>query len=235
MRSLWTAFRVLTFFRWPASFTATTEEIGKSASFFPLVGFCLGLILVFVNWLLDPYLASEIVSVLLVAVLIAMTRARHLDGLKNTFDGLGEDGWVDNGPAIRERRVRIVGLVVVLVVVALKFRAIEVMGETRAQGLLLAPMLGRWAMVILAYGSESGDEGIGLVRAVHLLFATASALFLVIVFAGELGLWIALWMSLFAILSRGYFQRRPGGLTGDRLGAVEEISETFALLLFASL
>jgi adenosylcobinamide-GDP ribazoletransferase len=128
----------------------------------------------------------------------------------------------------------------VLVVIALKFRATEVMGDTRSEGLLLAPVLGRWAMVILSYGSEFADEeieqfGMRHVRGSHLVLATVMALVLVIVFAGRIGLWIALWVSLFALLSRSYLHRRAGGLTGDHFGAVEEISETLTFVLFASL
>ncbi len=241
MRSFLAALRFLTGFPWLTSFTITPGEIGKSALFFPLVGFCLGLILVFFNWFLDPYLASEIISVLLVALLILMTRGTHLDGLKNSFDELGlerERGQVSM--AMREGRVGILGVLAVLVMVALKFRAIEVMGDARSEGLLLAPVLGRWAMVVLAYGSESRDQRAGqlmaeYVRGAHLLLATATALLLVTVFAGRMGLWIALWVSLLTLLSRSYLHRRFGGLAVDHLGAVEEIGETLSLVLFASL
>ena len=242
MRPFSTAFRFLTIFPWYASPTIVPEDIGRSTSFFPVVGFCLGLILVLVNWLLDPYLASEIVSVLIIAALILMARAQHLRGLGGTFDGFRAGGEARAGFTVarEDRGIGIFGLLAVLVVIALKFRATEVMGDARSEGLLLAPMLGRWAMVILAYGSDFADEGIeqiGIqhVRASQLVLATAIALALVIIFAGRMGLWIALWASLLALLSRSYLYRRAGGLTDDHFGAVEEISETLAFVLFASL
>lgn len=231
MKALWSAVRFLTIFLPLEAFQIAPERLGSSTAFFPLVGFSLGLILVCVNWLLDPYLASEIVSVVLVAVLIFMNRAQHLEGLRSSFDGLRTRS---------DRTTGIFGLLAVLIVVALKFRAIEVMGEPRSQGLLLAPVLGRWAMVVLAYGSESGDDSLGQilvehVRAIHLLFATATTIAAVAFFAGRIGLWIGLWTSLFALVSRSLLHRRPGGLSGEHFGAVEEISETLALVLFASL
>jgi adenosylcobinamide-GDP ribazoletransferase len=241
MRSFWTAFHLLTIFPCYARSTLVPEEIGKSTSFFPLVGFCLGLILVLINWLLDPYLASEIVSVLIIAVLILMTRALHLKGLGGTLDGLGVEKHAGFRAMREDQGIRIFGLLAVLVVIALKFRATEVMGDTRSEGLLLAPVLGRWAIVILAYGSEFVDEGgieqIGMrhVRGFHLVLATVMALAFVIVFAGRIGLWIALWVSLLTLLSRSYLHHRAGGLTGDHFGAVEEISETLTFVLFASL
>lgn len=188
------------------------------------------MILVLINWLLDPYLASEIMSVLLVALLIVLTRGVSLEALKTSFD----ESETSAGAA------KISGLVAILVVVALKFRAIEVMGDARTEGLLLAPMLGRWAMVILAYGSEitgkrSHQDAVEPVRAIQLFLATAFALLLVTFFAGSLGLWIALWVSLLTLLSRGWFRRTAGEITSPHLGTIAEISETLALVLFASL
>jgi adenosylcobinamide-GDP ribazoletransferase len=230
MRTFLTALRVLTVFRWRRASATEVDEIGKSVAFFPLIGFCLGGILILVNWLLDPYLASEIVSVLLVALLIVLTRALPLEALKSCFDEFQTTGGA----------AKISGLLAILVVVALKFRAIEVMGDARSEGLLLAPMLGRWAIVMLGYGSEFAGRRLGQgmivqVRGSHLFLATAFALLVVTIFAGRLGLWIALWISLLTLLSRGCFRRCADGITADQPGTVGEISETLALVLFASL
>jgi cobalamin synthase len=40
-------------------------------------------------------------------------------------------------------------------------------------------------------------------------------------------------LAIFVIAARSYFQRRLGGITGDTLGAVGELSEAFVLLFFA--
>jgi adenosylcobinamide-GDP ribazoletransferase len=174
----------------------------------------------------------------LVTALILMTRAQHLDGLRETFDGLGHKG--SRHKATGDSHLEIFGLLAVLVVIAFKFRTIEVIGEMRSQGLLLAPVLARWAMVVLAYGSESLHEGMGRtmvdhVRGWHLLVATVLTLALVVLFTGRLGLWIALWVSLFTLLSRKYLHHRLGRVTWDTFGAVGETSEALALVLFASL
>jgi adenosylcobinamide-GDP ribazoletransferase len=219
---------------------AAPEEIGRSTPFFPLVGFFLGLILVFFNQLLEPFLASEILSVVIVTLLILMTRALHLDGLGDTFDGLGAKGGRENAlKAMRDSHIGVFGLLAVLIVVVLKFRAIEVMEETRAQGLLLAPVFGRWAMVVLAYPAVSAREGLGrimveYVRGHHLFSATAVTLVLVFAFSGIVGLLIAIGILLFTLFSRFYLYRRLGGVTGDTFGAVGELTETLSLVVFAS-
>lgn len=235
-----TAPRFLNAFPWTRSFSATPEEVGSSAIFLPLFGFFLGLILVLSNWLSEPYLDSEILGVVLSTILILMTRGQFLDGLRETFghlDSKGSKQGIIN--AAGDRRIGVFGLLAVIVVVLLKSRAIGVMGEARSQGLLLAPVFARWAMVILAYSFKSGDEGIGRivptsVRGGVLLLSTILTLVLVFLFAGRLGLWIALWVSLFALAGRLYLHRRFGRVGEDGFGAVAEISETFAFLLFTS-
>jgi adenosylcobinamide-GDP ribazoletransferase len=239
MRSLLAAFQFLTVLPGPRTVTATQEQIGRSTPFFPLVGFFLGFILVFCNQLLEPYLATAILSVVIVTLLILMTRALHLDGLGDTFDGLGAKGGRETAlQAMRDSHIGVFGLLAVLIVVVLKFRAIEVMEETRAQGLLLAPVFGRWAMVVLAYRSVSAREGLGqimveYVRGHQLFLATAVTLVLVFAFSGIVGLLIAIGILLFTLSSRFYLHRRLGGVTGDTFGAVGELTETFSLVAFA--
>ena len=241
MKSFWAAVKFLTVFPWPRTVVTTPEDIGRSAAYFPVVGLCLGLILALLNRLLVPYVTAEILSVLLVTVMILMTRALHLDGLGDTFDGLGaKGGREDVMKVMRDSRVGIFGVLAVLIVVVSKIRAIEVMGEVRAQALVLAPILGRWVMVVLAYGSDAAREGLGQimvegVRGHHLLLATTITVILLFAVSGLTGLWIAFWVLLFALLSRGYLHRRLGGVTGDTFGAVGELTETFALMFFASI
>ncbi|MBI2987843.1 MAG: adenosylcobinamide-GDP ribazoletransferase [Deltaproteobacteria bacterium] len=236
MRSFGIALRFLTVFPWPRN-PPVASQIDQSTPFFPVVGLCLGLLLVLLNRILEPYVESEILGVVLVALLILATRARHLEGVGRTFDGIRLG---NQGSSMAEGRMGIFGLLAVLVVVMLKFRAVEVMGEMRNQGLLLAPVLSRWSMVILAY--DSGPNLLRInqtmeieVQGKHLFWASALTLVLSVLLSGRLGLWIVLWVSLLALIAGWYFQRRLDGVTGYNLGAMAEISEAFAMVLFASL
>src|SRR3989338_10771357 len=112
MRLFWTALRFLTVFPWPKSLKSTPEEIGRSASFFPLVGFCLGLLLALFARLLHPYLDSTFLGITLVTLMILLTRAFHLDGLGDTFDGLGAGGGAQEAlRAMDDSRIGVFGLV----------------------------------------------------------------------------------------------------------------------------
>jgi adenosylcobinamide-GDP ribazoletransferase len=95
-------------------------------------------------------------------------------------------------------------------------------------------------MVALAFGSKSAHPGMGQimveqVQGWYLFIATTIALVLVVVLSGQMGLWVSLFVSIFTLSIKNYLHRRLGGVTGDTFGAVEELNETLALILIASL
>jgi adenosylcobinamide-GDP ribazoletransferase len=217
----------------------SAEEMGPAAIFFPLIGFFLGLILALANWLLRPFATAGLASVALVALMALLTRGLHLDGLADTFDGLGAGGD-------RERMLKVMddshtgafGLVAVVLVMFFKVHAIESMGDDRWQALLNAPILSRWAMVLLAHRSKAAKEGlgslwIGRMESKHFLLATAAALVLVTLIQQTIGVVMMIWVAVFTVGSKYYFHRRLGGVTGDTFGAIGELNETSVLVLLA--
>jgi adenosylcobinamide-GDP ribazoletransferase len=208
------------------------EQIGKGAVFFPLVGLLLGLVLALVNGTLEPYLESEILGVALMSMWIVMTGAMHLEGMQKTFDELPI-------AYARSKPVRVYGFLALLIIVLFKIRATEVAGEARTLSLLLTPVFARWSLVIFLYGSTAADESARAiaekVRAWHLLVTTTATLIFAVFLVGRTGLWIGLYLSLFALLTRTYLHRRHGGVHCDNFGALIELSEALSLILFASL
>ncbi|HEX9444144.1 MAG TPA: adenosylcobinamide-GDP ribazoletransferase [Candidatus Binatia bacterium] len=242
MKAFFAALQFLTLFPWPRRAARSADEIGAGALFFPLVGLVLGAVLVLADYLLRPYFPPALLAVALVALLALLSRAFHLDGLADTFDGLGAGG-------ARERMLKIMddphigvfGVAAVVLVLLFKIEAIEPMIAGTAdcwRALLIAPMLGRWAMVLAAYRSAAAKEGlgsslIGRMSGAQLFFATVITFVLAAGFARGTGLWVMAWVALFTLACKSYFHRRLGGLTGDAFGAVEELSESSALILFA--
>ena len=236
MQSLLAAFRFLAV---GSRFDETErrhETSALAALFFPLVGLVVGLGLAIVNRAFEPHLESELLAVVLTAMMLFITRAVHLDGTMKTFARLA------NGTAFAEsaKPTDIHGLLVVLLVVVLKIRAIEVIGDTRTLSLLLTPVLARWSLVIFLYGAASvAEDSVAAVarnvKGWHLLVTTMATLVFAVYLVGRVGLWIALWLSLFSLLSRSYLRSRYRAYTYDNLGALIELSETLSLVLFASL
>jgi adenosylcobinamide-GDP ribazoletransferase len=236
MKSALAAFKFLTLARRFGRAQVSPQQVSTAIAYFPLVGIFLGLVLVLLNRLLDPHLESEILGVLLIASLALLTGAIHYEGMQNTFDALS----VKMGQGEEKGRSLTFGLLAILFVVLLKVRALEVTGETRSLGLLLTPLFARWSLVIFLYGSASFAEGTARiladnVRAWHLALTTVLTLALAAFLVGRIALWIGLYLSLLALLSRTYLRRRNGCIGSDNFGAVVELSETLSFVLFASL
>jgi adenosylcobinamide-GDP ribazoletransferase len=239
VNSFFAALQFLTLFPWPQRVERCADEIGRSAIFFPVVGFLLGAILVLVNFLLKPFASAVLVSMVLVTLMALLTRGLHLDGLADTFDGLGAGGD-------RERMLRIMddshtgafGLIAIVLVLFFKIHAIETLEMDRWRALLAAPVLGRWAMVLLGYRSTAAKPGLGATLIDHLsvkqfLWAALISVLLVAAILHGVGIAMMAWVTLFTMAAKIYFHRRLGGVSGDTFGAVGELSETSVLFFLA--
>jgi len=212
------------------------EASALAALFFPMVGLVIGLSLAIINRALEPHLESELLAVVLTAMMLLITRAVHLDGTMQTFEtltygtGFGESG----------HPTHVQGWLAVLLVVLLKIRAIEVIGDTRTMSLLLTPVFARWSLVIFLYGAApNAEEFVAAVarnvRGWHLLVTTAATLAFAVYLVGRTGLWVGFYVSLFSLLTRSVLRRFHGPHTYHNLGALIELSEALSLVLFASL
>jgi adenosylcobinamide-GDP ribazoletransferase len=217
----------------------STSEVGRSAIFFPVVGLILGLILVLVNFLLLPFASAGLLSVILVTLLAFMTRGLHFDGVGDTFDGLGAGGDRDRVLSIMDdSHTGVFGLIAIVLVLFLKIHALESIDVDRWRALLVAPILGRWAMVLLAFRSKAAKAGLGSnliehLQTKHFLLATLVTLLLVAAIWRRNGIVMMAWVAVFTTASKSYFHRRLGGVTGDTFGAVGELSETSVMVLLA--
>ena len=239
MSAFLAALQFLTLFPWPRRMERTLDEIARGAIFFPAIGLLLGSILALVNFLLAPFANPGLSSVLLVALLALLTGGLHLDGLGDTFDGLGAGGD-------RERMLRIMndshtgafGVIAIVLVLFLKINALESLDFDRWRALLAAPVLGRWSMVLLGHCSKAAKPGLGStlidhMSTNHLVLATFITLLLIAAILRGPGIAIMVWVAVFSIASKIYFHRRLGGVTGDTFGAIGELSETSVLFLLA--
>jgi adenosylcobinamide-GDP ribazoletransferase len=235
MKGIFAALQFLTVARRCRKSAMSPAEIGSGILYFPLVGLGLGLILAGLNYLLERYLESEILGTVHVTMLIIMTGAVHLQETQKSFDLLSERSHfrqTSEGP------LGIYGLLAVLLVVLFKIRAIEVIGETRSLTLLIAPILARWAPLLLVYGGSAGSDSARIAEPLKswwFVIITALTLTAAGYFLGMAGLWVGLCLSLLALFTRLYVTRRSGGFDQNDLGALIELGESLSFVLFASL
>ncbi len=230
----------LTVYPLRASDTWSPETLGSSMVYYPLVGTLIGMALWILFILLSGLFAMPIVNVLLLAGLIFITGGLHIDGLADTVDGL-------NGGYSREETLQIfkdphvgsMAVVGVTLVLLLKYACLNQLSyDTMLPALVLMATLSRYAMVQLAsfspYARPSGGVGEPFVRGIkqeHFYTAMLLTTALVLVFGGMPGLLIGMLVVLATLGYQAYSLRRLGGITGDVLGASNEINETLVLLL----
>jgi len=223
---------------------ASDDSVAASLAWFPIVGFVIGATLVTEDWILAHVFAQVIRSVLIIASLTVVTGAVHLDGLADTADALGAGRDRDRALEIlRDSRVGTFGASAIFFDLALKILALSTMaGHHRYAALIVAPMLARWAMVLVsaslpylrAAGSGSTllsgrglDVRAGIVAVFTLVVMAALAAPRVIALAVAVAIAIVLATHLF-------YRRWLGGLTGDLIGACGELVEIAVLVTMSS-
>lgn len=216
------------------------RQLGRSLALFPLVGLLLGVLLAGIDQGLAQLLPRPVGDALLLALLALLSGALHLDGFADLCDGLG--GGRDREAVLRIMKdscIGAFGAVGLVLLLLLKYQALLNLPATvKPAALLLMPVAGRWAPVLLTVAIPylRGPEGTGAVFATHagrreLLLATLTLL------AVAVGLFRAEGVLLAGILLAAaagfgvWMKRRLGGVTGDVLGASVELLELLTLLL----
>ncbi|NLC50866.1 MAG: adenosylcobinamide-GDP ribazoletransferase [Firmicutes bacterium] len=219
-------------------------ELAAAAGYFPLVGALLGLIfggIVFIGRLFLP--TAPLIGLIFIANFI-LTRGLHIDGLSDTADGLV--GGMEKERSLEIMRDSVIGAMgasAVMFLYAFKFGALLAI-KTSVLPLVVfcLPFCGRWAMVFS--GSLFGaarKEGLGrqFIEGLGFRQLFGAALIVTIVAAGFFyfaGSFLPQFLSGFcsatiiSVLFAAWAARRLNGLTGDLLGAIDELAE--AALLF---
>ena len=233
------ALTFLTVLPWPRLGQVGPGDLARSMFWFPWVGLILGLgfwgAFLGLRGLFPPAAAAA----LLLTLTVLATRGLHLDGLADTVDGLGGGNTPEKRLAImKDSRLGAFGAVSLLLALLLKFSFFLGWGETGpGPGFIVYPVLSRWGMVFLAYLSPYARPEGGLGQAMTagvtgkaLLGATLSTLVLTLLIAGIYGVLLLAAAAAAVWLLNIYFQKKLGGVTGDVLGAANEVLEILALM-----
>ncbi|MEE9610911.1 MAG: adenosylcobinamide-GDP ribazoletransferase [Desulfatiglandales bacterium] len=209
----------------------------KTIPYFPIVGLVIGLILVFGDHVFSRLWPATVVSILDVLLLAILSGALHLDGLGDTADGLFSHRSREQALDImRDSRIGVMGLVAIVFILAIKWVSLHSLVKHRDLYLLIIPAYSRGAMMLgikfLRYGRPEGGMGTDFFSRKPPM-VVLSSIFLPIFFSYWLG-WTALWFNgLFVVITALillYFKRRMDCITGDMLGAMAEVEETFLFL-----
>ncbi|MDP1853926.1 MAG: adenosylcobinamide-GDP ribazoletransferase [Candidatus Omnitrophota bacterium] len=217
------------------------KDIVNSCIFFPLAGLFIGLILFIVYKPLASFLyVSPLLSSAIVVIFLAViTGGLHLDGLADTFDALSANrDKAGKLEVMRDSRIGTMGVLSLTSVIALKILLLsEIDTFNKFSALLSMCILSRWAQVFcmrrFIYARHSGKAKVffsGMTKRIFLL-AGFIALLAVVMLLRLNGIYLFVFVTIFAFLLGKLFSSRFGGLTGDIIGAINEISEVLVLFI----
>src|SRR6185369_6456713 len=230
MRLFFTAFQFLTIIPLPFRLNYQDGDMGKSMGWFPLVGLALGMMLAGFHYCFLLIFPEQIVALLLVAILALVTGALHLDGLADVFDGFGARGGQERFLAVmKDSGTGAIGAAALFLGLFLKYQALLHLPDgMKLGGIVLFPAVARFSQVLMTVGSRRARAdglGAGVISSAgrkEAFLATATVLAAAFSLLRLTGIACCLVVALFAWLSRNYFHRRLGGITGDIIGCTSE-------------
>ena len=222
---------------------SSIETVAKYMYIFPIVGILIGLLIGSFAFGLSIFLDPLIVSLLVVGALSVITGIHHTDGLADFADGLMTKGTKEKKlQAMKDVSTGSAGIVSVVLYIVGMIIAISLMsGFVLFQAILLSEILAKFSMVLQASMGRSASVGsnspfVQIMRdKKRLAIAGIITLIPLVVIGGTVGLFvfaggIVVTMFILAISTRSF-----GGITGDVLGATNEITRLSSLIIFASI
>jgi len=219
------------------------ETVARYMHVFPIIGIAIGLLIGSIGFGLSFFLEPLIVALLVVASIAIITGIHHTDGLADFADGLMTRGTKEKKRnAMKDLSTGSAGIVsVVLSIVGLIIALSLTSGYELFQAILLSEILAKFSMVLMASIGKSAAVGSNspfmqiMKDKRRLTAAGVITIIPLVVIGGTTGLILfgaSICVTLFLI---GLSTRSFGGITGDVLGAANELTRLSSLLIFVSL
>lgn len=262
MKGLILLFKFMTRLPIPVNPEFDSKELGKSMKLFPVVGIVVGLVLYVVYFLGAKFiLSSYLLAAVVVLAEVVLTGGLHLDGLADTFDGifsyrskqkmleimkdsrLGTNGGIALILYFVLKILLLAGIMDTGFGAAGKFLGLK---DTAGAVILITPVLARINPVLncafspYARAAGSAKDFVDCTDKSGVLIAAATGLlFSAVVGCGILGnlnpvhlINITAVTMILGLYFSKLMERKIGGITGDTLGAILELSEIIILFGF---
>jgi len=218
------------------------EDLSKSSIFFPIAGILIGLILAGIDFIFqwipfDSLLSNGIILV----VWVFLSGGLHLEGFADMVDGFsGGKNQQEIIRIMKDGAIGAKGAIALILLILLKYLLLNSLPlSIKMKALLLAPVMGRWSMVLAGYLGKPASTDNTLSQMFSLYLGKTElvlATFFAIVYSFYL---LSFYSAYFFILSAGitylivsFSFSKMQGICGDVIGAVNELTEVIVLLLF---
>ncbi|SUY46939.1 cobalamin synthase [Clostridium putrefaciens] len=224
------------------------KNFKKASAYIPLIGIIVGMSQFIVYKLLLNLISAEFLSVIMIIVYVFITGGFHLDGLGDTCDGFfafkgGKDKIIE---IMKDSRVGTYSTIAVIIDVLIRYIAyVKIINMDFGYIIILAPFIGRISLALLAYiGKGAKEEGSGNLiinnisnREMGIIFI----MFIVFSYVTSEHLHVTyeiLLLAICCVITLSFYKLckdKIDGITGDNLGAINEIVELVALIFLLSI
>ena len=221
---------------------ALEENFANSMAFFPLVGMLIGLLLVVLRRIFYYLPVSSLIGdTLILIVWIWLSGGLHLDGFADSVDGFsGGHDKEEILKIMKDSSTGAKGVVALVSLLLLKFvLLVEMPLFLKDAALFFTPTIGRWSIVIAAFlgkparlKDSMGKLFVDYVSWREAIFASLTMAVIGILLFKLTFLPLVIIGIGIVLLILKYSQKKIGGISGDILGAINEIVEVFILLAF---
>jgi adenosylcobinamide-GDP ribazoletransferase len=221
-------------------------DAAKGMFLFPLIGAFIGLLAGVFAWVTSQFLPSLMVGALALGFLLLITGLHHTDGLLDFGDGVMAQGSAERKIEIMHDQLTGTGGLTLGIMTYLitAFSIAELNSSSVIQSLIVAEVSAKLSMVIGAWAGKTVHKGMSssFIEAMHgdkgtarlavaLLISFAIAVPL-LWFAGAVNILVAMAASLIIV---GISYRHFKGVTGDVLGATNELARMVSLIVLLAM
>jgi adenosylcobinamide-GDP ribazoletransferase len=216
-------------------------DAAKAMFLFPLVGAFIGLLAGLFGWVTSQFLPSLVVGALVLGLLLLITGLHHTDGLLDFGDGVMAHGSAERKIEIMHDQLTGAGGlslgIMTFLITALSIA--ELNTGIIIQGIVVVEVSAKLSMVVGAWAGKVVHKGMSFyfLEAMHGKKGTARLIAALVIsfgiavpllwLAGAVALLAAIMASLIMV---GISHRHFKGVTGDVLGATNEITRMVSLI-----
>lgn len=212
------------------------EDFGAATVYFPIVGAFVGAIGAGVFWLAALLWPTIVALALSLAATVLITGALHEDGLADAADGFGGGSTPERVLEImKDSRIGSYGAVAIVLATIIKLASLASLSRVDiVMALITGHTLARWSSVVLLYRyAYVGTKGVAFAGGVTTFRLTIATIITLAICAVSLR-WRTIVPILVTLAAGLYFKKRLGGVTGDCLGAANQLVELATYLSLAA-
>ena len=219
------------------------ENISGSLLAFPMVGFLIGSVLAAFAFVFS-LLPVSVMAALILILSAWLTGGLHLDGFADSCDGLyGRFSQQKRLANMKDSHIGAMGAIGLICLLLLKFSLIaNISYNVLWKTLIMMGTFSRWTQVCSCYSTKylrkkgTAKQFIGCARLKDVIVGALFVLTIFLLLTQIKGVYIFFLSCIAVITFIGFIQKRLGGMTGDTIGAVNEIAEVsclfFALIVY---